>query len=105
MKKLLLISTLLIADFAFASGASFAGGHGHGYFGDHDRRGEAYYRRHDHDGVRHFYLFGWRLPIGWDFDDDDDQVSGCTSVTQTPTGPVNSNKFINKGTAPKVTIN
>lgn len=104
MKKILLISTLLIADFAFASGASFAGGHGHGYFGDHDRRDEAYYRRHDHDGVRHLYLFGWRLPIGWDFDGDDDG-RGRHSSNQMPNGPVNSNKFINKGSAPKATIN
>ena len=70
--KILLIVTLLIADFAFASGASFAGDHGHGYFRDHDRREKASYRHHDHDGLRHWTLFGWKLPLGWDFDDDDD---------------------------------
>ena len=106
MKKLI-AGALIISGLTLAAGATYADG-----YGDHDGHGyssrehEHGYRDRDHDGGRHLNLFGWKVPIGWDDDDDDDhQASRGQAAPQNPTGPINHNKLISKGSSPKVTMN
>ena len=111
MKKLI-AGALLISGITLAAGATYADGYGHdgrGYSGperEYERGEEARYRDNDRDGDHHFSLFGWKMPFGWDDDDDDDHRGGRgQAAAQNPTGPINNNKLINKGSSPKVTMN
>nr|WP_321525563.1 hypothetical protein [uncultured Cohaesibacter sp.] len=109
MKKLV-IGALLVSGTILAATATWAEGYGHdkrGYYGEEREHG---YSEHDRDRRDHrVSLFGWRLPIGWHSDDDDDDDNyrsrGAQAAKQAPSGPINNNKLITRGSAPKASIN
>jgi hypothetical protein len=109
MKKFA-IGALLVSGTILAATATWAEGYGHdkrGYDGDEREHGYSEHDRGDRDGG--VKLLGWRLPIGWHSDDDDDDDNyrsrGAQATTQAPSGPINNNKLITRGSAPKASIN